>query len=266
MKKIVENGMESPMTIGELAKKLGVTVRTLQYYDKQGLLTPSAKTSGGRRFYTKKDMIKLHQILSMKYLGFSLDDIKNGWMKLDTPEDVMEALELQRQMLKEQEERISQALLATEILQQEVRQMHTVDFDKYSNIVLLLREKSESYWLFKFLGEKLSKHVSEHFGNNIHEWAELYKRWNATCDATILLEKEGVPWESEEAQRIAKEWWDMTLDFSGGDLSLVEELKKFEEDSSGWSEDMRKKVLLVKNYRSGLMKQFFKGEDWNPLV
>ena len=40
------------MTVGEVAKKMGVTVRTLQYYDKEGLLSPSAESEGGRRLYT----------------------------------------------------------------------------------------------------------------------------------------------------------------------------------------------------------------------
>ena len=65
------------MTVGEMAKKMGVTVRTLQYYDQQGLLSPSAESEGGRRLYTDRDMILLHQILSLKHLGFSLDAIKN---------------------------------------------------------------------------------------------------------------------------------------------------------------------------------------------
>lgn len=64
------------MTIGELAKKMGTTVRTLQYYDKEGLLTPTGESEGGRRLYTHKDMIQLHQIQSLKSLGFSLKDIK----------------------------------------------------------------------------------------------------------------------------------------------------------------------------------------------
>ena len=37
------------MTIGEVAKKMGITVRTLQYYDKEGVLPPSAESEGGRR-------------------------------------------------------------------------------------------------------------------------------------------------------------------------------------------------------------------------
>ena len=49
------------MTVGEVAKKMGVTVRTLQYYDKERLLSPSAESDGGRRLYTDKDLVMLNQ-------------------------------------------------------------------------------------------------------------------------------------------------------------------------------------------------------------
>ncbi|HBT65169.1 MAG TPA: MerR family transcriptional regulator, partial [Ruminococcaceae bacterium] len=80
------------MTVGEVAKKMGVTVRTLQYYDKEGLLAPSAESEGGRRLYTDKDLIILHQIISLKSLGFSLSDIKERLISLDMPADVANAL------------------------------------------------------------------------------------------------------------------------------------------------------------------------------
>ncbi|MDE6128649.1 MAG: MerR family transcriptional regulator, partial [Lachnospiraceae bacterium] len=78
---------EGYMTVGEAAKKMGVTVRTLQYYDRENLLCPSAASEGGRRLYSDKDLIKLHQILSLKSLGFSLDDIKERLIPLDNPAD-----------------------------------------------------------------------------------------------------------------------------------------------------------------------------------
>lgn len=83
---------EGYMTVGELAGKMGTTVRTLQYYDREGLLSPSSESEGGRRLYTYKDMIRLHQIQALKSLGFSLGDIKNRLISLDTPEEVAEAL------------------------------------------------------------------------------------------------------------------------------------------------------------------------------
>ena len=48
------------MTVGEVAKKIGVTVRTLQYYDKEGLLSPSAESEGGRRLYTDRKSTRLN--------------------------------------------------------------------------------------------------------------------------------------------------------------------------------------------------------------
>lgn len=83
------------MTVGEVAKKMDVTVRTLQHYDREGLLSPSAISEGGRRLYTDKDIVKLHQILSLKHLGFSLDDIKNRLIPLDTPNEIAAVLEQQ---------------------------------------------------------------------------------------------------------------------------------------------------------------------------
>ncbi len=80
------------MTIGELAKRMGVTVRTLQYYDKEGILKPSAFSAGGRRLYAAKDVVRLHQILSFKYLGFSLEEIKNHILPLYTPEQMVSLL------------------------------------------------------------------------------------------------------------------------------------------------------------------------------
>ena len=49
------------MTVGEVAKKMNTTVQTLQYYDKKGVLLPSAQSEGGRRLYTDKDIIQLNQ-------------------------------------------------------------------------------------------------------------------------------------------------------------------------------------------------------------
>lgn len=64
-------------TTGELAKAAGVTVRTVQYYDKQGLLRPSDWTEGGRRLYTEEDLEQLRLICYLRELDFSLTQIKN---------------------------------------------------------------------------------------------------------------------------------------------------------------------------------------------
>lgn len=116
------------MTVGEAAKKMGVTVRTLQYYDKEGLFSPSAESEGGRRLYTDKDLITLHQILSLKSLGFSLEDIRRRLPSLETPADVANVLTEQADEMRREIERLTESLTAIQQLRAEVLQMQTVDF------------------------------------------------------------------------------------------------------------------------------------------
>ena len=60
------------MTVGELARRVGVTVRTIQYYDQKGLLHPSSKSEQNQRLYSTDDEERLYRILTLKFLGFSL--------------------------------------------------------------------------------------------------------------------------------------------------------------------------------------------------
>src|SRR5438128_10142424 len=60
---------------GQFAQKADVSVRTLRYYDKVGLLSPSYYTEAGYRLYTDTDFSRLQQILALKFLGFSLREI-----------------------------------------------------------------------------------------------------------------------------------------------------------------------------------------------
>src|SRR6266849_10248652 len=62
--------------VGELAKETGLTVRTLHHYDEIGLLVPSFHTGSGHRLYAAADVARLQQILSLRYLGFSLEEIR----------------------------------------------------------------------------------------------------------------------------------------------------------------------------------------------
>ncbi|ARJ25399.1 MerR family transcriptional regulator (plasmid) [Bacillus mycoides] len=85
--------------VGELT---GVTVRTLRYYDKIGLLKPASKTEGGHRLYTNEEIKKLQQVQFLKKIGFSLHEIKN--MLASSEWDWSESLKSQLSfVIKEQE-------------------------------------------------------------------------------------------------------------------------------------------------------------------
>src|SRR5438270_4402650 len=63
------------LKVGELARRTGLTVRTLHHYDEIGLLKPSLHTESGHRLYTANDIARLQQIVSLRQLGFSLEEV-----------------------------------------------------------------------------------------------------------------------------------------------------------------------------------------------
>ena len=65
------------LKVGELARRTGLTVRTLHHYDEIGLLKPSLHTEAGYRLYTAGDVARLQQVLSLRQLGFSLEEIRD---------------------------------------------------------------------------------------------------------------------------------------------------------------------------------------------
>jgi len=67
--------MFTQYSIGEFAKKTGMTIRTLHYYDEIDLLKPSFISPTGRRFYSDENIIQLQKIVSLKFLGYPLEKI-----------------------------------------------------------------------------------------------------------------------------------------------------------------------------------------------
>ena len=210
------------MTVGQLAGKMNTTVRTLQYYDKEGLLTPSAVSEGGRRLYTDRDVIRLHQIMSLKSLGFSLEDIKKRLFSLDTPSDVADALTEQAEVLKQQITKLSETLNEIEMLREEVLQMQTVDFKKYADIIVNLQIKNENYRLIKYFDDRMMEHARKHTDK---EWAvEIIEGIGRINRKAIQLMKQGVSPQSEEGQELAAEFWNILMEFTNGDMSLLPSL------------------------------------------
>lgn len=228
------------MTVGEVAKKMGITVRTLQYYDKEGLLSPSAKTEGGRRLYNDRDLVVLHQILSLKSLGFSLDNIKEALVSLDTPGGVADALEKQAVSIRGKIGQLSASLAAIEQLRTEVLQMQTVDFSKYADIIINLQMENEFYYLIKHFDEDTLGHIRHRFDKE-SGMVFMYK-FQCLTDKILELQKNGVPVESEECQKLASAYWEMVMEFTGGDMSLIPgliEAGKFEDIKNEWGEKQK---------------------------
>ena len=213
------------LTVGQAAKKMGVTVRTLQYYDKAGLLPPSAVSEGGRRLYTHKDLVQLHQILALKHLGFSLDDIKNRLIPLDEPGAVAAVLAEQAAALREQIDRLTQTLGRLETLRNEALSMQTVDFQKYADILINLEMKNDYYWLIKYFDGRTLDHIRSRFDRD--SGMAFMQAFSRLQEEAVRLHAQGVPPDSPQGQAFAQRYWGMITAFTGGDMEILGKLMEF---------------------------------------
>lgn len=88
---------EAALTVSEVSRLAGVSVRALHHYDEIGLLVPSDRTDAGYRLYSRDDLDRLQEILLFRELEIPLDDI--AVLLAGGAFDRRAALELQRELL-----------------------------------------------------------------------------------------------------------------------------------------------------------------------
>ncbi|GIN87176.1 MerR family transcriptional regulator [Heyndrickxia sporothermodurans] len=153
--------MKEYYSIGEFSKLTGVTQRALRYYDEKNLLKPSKISETGRRYYEEKDMIPLQQIISLKYLGFALEDIEP--LLNEKKGDLQESLKFQRQLMIQKQEHLNQVIKAIdhaiEITAEGELDPRLLHFLIHS----ILNEKDHFDWMRDYFPEQTVNHVMERY-------------------------------------------------------------------------------------------------------
>ncbi|MBB4824709.1 DNA-binding transcriptional MerR regulator [Sporosarcina luteola] len=186
-------------SIGEFAKKSGVSIRTLRYYDSIHLLQPSNFTEGGHRLYDTDDLHLLQQIQALKFLRFPLKEIKEMVERKRVPRDVMTAsIEYQQRSFEAQLNEIKEILANLEQLKRIVEEEPTVDVSVFSSMLHMLIWTNETdEWLSKHLPNKTFEEL-----DNV-EKLDLDKEWTKVLTAIKTAVQEEISPDSEEAQQIA---------------------------------------------------------------
>ncbi|WP_205401917.1 MerR family transcriptional regulator [Streptococcus lutetiensis] len=146
--------MSQTYSTGDLAKLAGVSVRTVQYYDKRGILLPSQLTEGGRRIYTESDLERLRMICFLRELDFSIEQIKRLFAEKNAKQ-VLELLLVEH--IKETKEQLAEkkAKLDTTVnLLDRVKSQSGQSLDFLSDISLTMKEQlslKKVHWKMFFI-------------------------------------------------------------------------------------------------------------------
>lgn len=250
------------MTVGEVAKKMDITIRTLQYYDHIGLFSPSCISDGGRRLYNDEDIVKLHQILTLKSLGFSLDEIKNCLIAIDTPQKAITTLTEQSHSIQAQINMLTQSLQAINLLISEIEKMQVVDFSKYADIIINLQMKNKCYGLIKYFDENMLNYCHKKFDKNTAE--KFINKFNKILNKIEQYIKSNITPDSNQGQSVAKEFWQLIIEFTNGDMSILPQLVNFASIQTSDSE-----CRNLQNYLNCFIKPaletYFNNSGINPF-
>lgn len=122
---------------GQFARMAGVTVRTIRFYDRQNILKPSYVNQSGARFYTDSDLARLQQILLLKYLGFSLDDIREMTIGDTDYHFLKNSLILQKKLVQDRIEQMQLVESAIEDTVRAIEEEHQIDWSHMLELIHL---------------------------------------------------------------------------------------------------------------------------------
>ena len=122
---------------GQFARLAGVSVRTIRYYDKQNILKPSYVNPSGARFYTDSDLARLQQILLLKYLGFSLDDIREMTIGDTDYHFLKNSLNMQKRLVQDRIEQMQLMESAIEDTVRAIEEAHQIDWSHMLELIHL---------------------------------------------------------------------------------------------------------------------------------
>jgi DNA-binding transcriptional MerR regulator len=227
--------------VSEFAEKAGVTVRTLHHYDRLGLLKPSGRTEAGYRLYSERDFARLQQIVTLKFIGLPLANIR---ALLDSSDlDINATLRLQRQLLQEKSRQLELAIKAIDAAERSLLTSRTPDWTVLKKIieVMEMQASNNKEWMKKYYSEEAQAKIAELNKTWTPEkqikaqqdWKDLIR----DVEAAVLCHEDPA---SPAAKLLAQRWSSLVSAFTGGDSEIQKGVNSFYADQGNWPADFTK--------------------------
>ena len=235
----MKDGNEDLFQAREFAQQTGVTVRTLHHYDRLGLLKPSRHSRAGYRLYRESDVARLEQIVALKFIGFSLNEIKEILSR--GPFDLATTLCQQREAITEKRNRLELAVQAIQRAEYVIATSREPGWEMFAKIIEVINMQSNMDWSKQYYSEDAQQEIEKRAATIPREaieqaqrdWAVLIKEIDAAVAA-------GEDPASDQAQALAARWSELIKGFTGGNQAVQTGLNKMYADRNNWPASMRK--------------------------
>ena len=211
------------LKVGELARRTGLTIRTLHHYDEIGLLRPSLHTEAEHRLYTGRDIARLQQVISLRQLGFSLEEVRDC---LNRPGfSPLEVIDLHLARLREQIELHQKLCARLKAVANHLRTAGEVSADEFLRTIegMTLMEKYFTPEQLECIRERREALGEEYLRQKQAEWVELIALIRAEMDR-------GTDPGDAKVQALAQRWQRLVDFTTGGDPAMKQSVKRHWEE------------------------------------
>lgn len=212
-------------SVKEFGKLAGVSVRTLHFYDETGLLKPSLRTEAGHRVYKRDDLLRLQQIVTLKYLGFSLTEIQK---LLDSPVyDLERSLRIQKDAI---DQRIQQLQQASRALEQTLARFsetvpEEMDWQLINQIIKGVMYEEHAHWFQQyFTPDQLSELQQRGQYRSREEMEQGQRQWAEVIAG--FQDNSHLPPDHPIIQALTEQMLGLVREFTQGNPGLGKALKK----------------------------------------
>jgi DNA-binding transcriptional MerR regulator len=214
-----------PWKVGELARRTGVSVRTLHYYEEIGLLSPPHHSASGYRLYDERSVARLQQILSLRSLGLSLDEVRQYLARPDASTERVVRLQMER--LRERIEQQQQLYRRLEALAERLGTAEPVSTDELFQIIEVTKMFDKYYTpeQLQELEERRKTVGDERIRQVEGEWPELMAQVRAEMD-------KGTDPSDPRVRELARRWMGLIQEFTGGNPGIESSLKNMYQQES----------------------------------
>lgn len=225
------------MNTSAFAKLAGVTVRTLRYYDRLGLLHPAKTTTAGHRLYRADDLVRLQQVMTLKFIGFSLQEITRI---LDDPHyNLAHALVAQRQIAAEKSRQMRTIIRAIDEALGALAH-NSLDMATFAGIIKALHMEHGHDWTKKYYTEEQQAALAERAKDYTPEQqAADAAEWQALIAEAKQLAADGADPAGDAVQALAVKWQAMIDRFTRGDAGIEHGLQNMYADRENIPDEYR---------------------------
>lgn len=220
----------------EFAKRAGVTVRTLHHYDRLGLLRPMSYTEAGYRLYSEKSFVRLQQIVTLKFIGFSLKEIKEI-LNRDSY-DLADSLRVQKEILKAKRQQLDSAVKAIEKAERVLSSGEETGWEAFAKIVEVINMQENMDWVKKYYTKEQLEELASRWNPEVQKKAE--EDWNNLFKDIKEAKAQGEDPASDKSQSFVKRWDDLIEQFTGSNEGIRQSLTNLYSDQANWEGNFQK--------------------------